>query len=106
MSLTLLNFYPGKKGTAWKLAYRASENNFTGDSFRKTCSGLGETFTIIKSTNGNIFGGYTPKNWGVNSAYEYDSTSFLFLLYSKASTFSGPVKILHNTGGNFSSIYN
>ena len=40
----------------WELLYRASENGFDSDAFSKECGERGNTLTIIKTTNGNVFG--------------------------------------------------
>jgi hypothetical protein len=104
MQAALISFYVGKN-TPWKLVFKATKNGFDGNSFRTLCSNIGETFVIIKSNHGNVFGGYTPKSWTSSSSYDYDANSFLFLLYSKAVGFTVPVKILHNTT-NLNSIYN
>ena len=48
---------------SWKLIYRASEHNYTAESFHKHCNDIGPTLIMIKSTNGWIFGGYTTQSW-------------------------------------------
>ena len=47
----------------WKLIYRASEHDFSADSFHKTCNDCGPTLVIIKDDKGCIYGGYTTKSW-------------------------------------------
>ena len=47
----------------WKLLYRASDHDFTADSFHEYCDDKGPTLTIIKSSDGWIFGGFTSQSW-------------------------------------------
>ena len=54
----------------WKLFYRASEHEYTPESFHKNCDGKSPTLIIIKSTDGWIFGGYTTRSWTDKYRYE------------------------------------
>ena len=47
----------------WRLLYRASENDYTAESFHEYCDNKGPTLVIIKSSGGWIFGGYTTQSW-------------------------------------------
>ncbi len=47
----------------WKLIYRASEHEYSGESFHEYCDDKGPTLIVIKSSGGWIFGGYTTKSW-------------------------------------------
>jgi hypothetical protein len=47
----------------WKLIYRATQNGFEASKFHNKCDNKLNTFVIIKSTNGNVFGGYTEQSW-------------------------------------------
>ena len=53
----------------WKLLYRASEHDYTGESFHEYCDDKGPTLVIIKSTEGWIFGGYTTQSWSGRCIY-------------------------------------
>ena len=59
----------------WKLLYRASEHEYTAESFHKCCDDKGPTVVIIKSTGGWIFGGYTTQSWSGDSMLS--TTSFI-----------------------------
>ena len=48
----------------WKMIYRASEHEYTGESFHEYCDNKGPTLIVIKSSGGWIFGGYTTQSWG------------------------------------------
>ena len=47
----------------WKLLYRASEHEYTAESFHEYCDDKGPTLIVIKSSGGWIFGGYTTQSW-------------------------------------------
>ena len=47
----------------WRLIYRASEHDYTDDSFHDYCDHQGPTLVIIKCADGRIFGGYTTQSW-------------------------------------------
>ncbi len=47
----------------WRLLYRASENDYIGESFHEYCDDKGPTLIVIKSSGGWIFGGYTTQSW-------------------------------------------
>ena len=45
------------------LVYRASEDGDRAKDFHKKCDKIGPNIVIIKTRKGNIFGGFTFKNW-------------------------------------------
>ena len=49
----------------WRLIYRASEHDYTAKSFHEYCDDKGPTLIVIKSSEGDIFGGYTTQSWKV-----------------------------------------
>jgi hypothetical protein len=57
------------------LRWRGSVDNFNNTQFHKNCDNSSSTITIIQDTDGNIFGGYTPLNWGQYSYSRYYSSS-------------------------------
>ena len=68
------------------LLYRASRDGFSSYNFHSKVDGVHGTFTLIKSINSNIFGGYTSLDWSGNSPSagmmgpQYDSNAFIFSL--------------------------
>lgn len=67
----------------WRLLYRASKDGFGASDFHSRCDGQENTLTIIKSTNGNVFGGYTEKEWNGNEVDKYDPNAFIFSYINK-----------------------
>ena len=53
----------------WKLIYRASEHEYSAESFHQYCNNKGPTLIVIKSSGGWIFGGYTTQSWSGWSIY-------------------------------------
>ncbi|KAK8795745.1 hypothetical protein WA158_000401 [Blastocystis sp. Blastoise] len=104
------------KEKRWKLLFRASEHNYSGEEFNRLCYHHGETVTIIKhighDNHINIFGGYTDQNWSqpvYNKNYENE---FIFTICNehnipptKYDYFGGPCCgrwcHLHNNGPYF-----
>jgi hypothetical protein len=52
-----------KQKKKWKLIFRASKENFQATAFHSKCDNQGPTIVIIKSSQGNIFGGYNSIPW-------------------------------------------
>ena len=63
-----------------KLLYRASEHEYKPISFHECCDDKGPTLTIIKSTEGWIFGGYTTQSW----LYPYDIICICYNMIDKS----------------------
>jgi hypothetical protein len=76
----------------FKLLYRGSRDGFGANDFSEKCFQKAKTLTIIKSTNGCIFGGYTEATWNYNNGnWVKDSKAFLFSLVNKDN--QQPLKI-------------
>jgi hypothetical protein len=71
------------------LLYRGSRDGVQGSSFHSRCDGKPHTITIIETTKGYIFGGYTPIPWESSSGtYKTDDSlsSFIFTLKNPQNT--------------------
>ena len=64
------------------ILYKASENDYSKDVFHDLCDGKAPTITIIESNAGNIFGGYTSKEWTSDGLWIDDEHAFLFQIKS------------------------
>eukprot|EP01080_Neovahlkampfia_damariscottae_P002757 gene2757-4165_t len=98
----LMKWIGSNKKEKWKLCYQATKDGFSASNFRSTCSGKGETITIIKTNLGYIFGGYTPLSWSTTNQYQYNNQSFLFSF--KNASNDAPKK-LDNNGPHHSNQY-
>jgi len=72
------------------LIYRASQDGFEAAKFHAKCDNKPNTLIIIKSTNGNVFGGYTEQTWNHNGGFKADPNSFIFSLINKLNK---PIKM-------------
>ena len=66
----------------WKLLYRASRDGFGALDFHSRCDNFKSTLTIIKTTTGYVFGGYTDQDWS-GKAFKIDPNAFIFSLINK-----------------------
>lgn len=65
----------------YKLIYRASEHGEDAEDFHERCDEIDGTLTIIKTKEGNIFGGYTSLSWDPeDEAEKKDEDAFVFSL--------------------------
>jgi hypothetical protein len=62
------------------LLYRGTRDGFRSSDFHGKCDGYANTVTLILSTNGSVFGGFTSVPWASSGGYQADQTpeSFLF----------------------------
>ena len=63
-----------------KLLYKATPEENTRDDFHRKCDNKGATVTIIETTKGRRFGGYTSLSWDSSSQWKNDKEAFLFSL--------------------------
>jgi hypothetical protein len=63
----------------WQLLYRATRDGFNAFDFHSKCDQKTNTLIIFKSTNNNVFGGYTEASWS-DKGFKRDPNSFLFSL--------------------------
>lgn len=83
----------------WTLVYRATEHGFGSQDFHSQCDNVPYTLTIIKSTQGNIFGGFTDVAWDSTSGYKKSRNAFIFSLINK---FDDPFKAhIHQNESEF-----
>eukprot|EP00771_Trimastix_marina_P000673 gnl/Trimastix_PCT/1696.p1 GENE.gnl/Trimastix_PCT/1696~~gnl/Trimastix_PCT/1696.p1 ORF type:complete len:397 (+),score=56.95 gnl/Trimastix_PCT/1696:159-1193(+) len=66
--------------TRAELLYKATRDGFMTATFHTKCNNQGTTLTLIQSTNGNLFGGYTPIPWTSDGQYHVDTATFIFSL--------------------------
>jgi hypothetical protein len=96
ISKILITFPPvlnALKQKQWTVLYRASDHGFKGSNFHSRCDGKSNTITIILTTDGFIFGGFTPIAWDSSASYKADTTgqSFLFSVNNPHNHDFGPI---------------
>ena len=80
------------------LLFRSTRDGATA-AFHKRCDYKGPTLVLIKDTDGNVFGGYTQKNWSSKWTHVSDTAAFLISVVSPHGT---PPVLFPSTGGNYS----
>jgi hypothetical protein len=76
----------------WTLLYRGSRDGFGSGDFHGKCENRGNTMTLIETTKGFIFGGFTPIPWDSSSGHKSDNSQMSFLFTLKNSRNSEPRK--------------
>ncbi len=71
---------------SFSLLWRGSRDGFDAAAFHRLCDGKSNTVTVIKNTNGFIFGGFTSIPCSTSGDYKADSTAFLFSLTNPSNT--------------------
>jgi hypothetical protein len=68
------------KTKQWKLLYRRIPDGFGASNFQSKCDSKSNTVTIILTTKGFIFGGFSSLAWDSNNQYKVDNArkSFIF----------------------------
>ncbi|KAF2075714.1 hypothetical protein CYY_002956 [Polysphondylium violaceum] len=79
----LNDWVDNKKSWNFVLLYRASENEFSVSSFHEKCDNKGPTITVIKTTSGDVFGGYNSQAWKSEGGAYGDKKCFIFTLVNK-----------------------
>jgi len=74
-----------KLNQKWNLIYKASQDGFGAFDFHQKCDNKKNTFIIIKSLNGNVFGGYTEQSWS-GYGFKQDKNAFMFSYINKNNT--------------------
>jgi hypothetical protein len=67
----------------WTLLYRGSRDGFAASNFHRKCDGRSHTLTIIETTKGFVFGGFTPVVWDSSNSYKADNTRRTFVFTAK-----------------------
>jgi hypothetical protein len=75
----LEEWFDGKKLHLEKI-YRGSEDGFLAENFHKLCDSKSPTLTVVESSMGKKFGGYTLVPWSSEQGWKEDLESFVFSL--------------------------
>ena len=66
-----------------ELLFRKSRDGSKPEDFHNKCDNKGNTITIIETTKGNKFGGYTELQWDKSEKFKKDKSTFIFSLNNK-----------------------
>ncbi len=64
----------------FKILFDSSATSYSAAAFHSAANGKGATITVIKDTNGNIFGGYNSNSWSSVAGYHTNPGGFIFNL--------------------------
>lgn len=83
-----LNELYGKEDQTWQLIYKGTRDGFASSDFHRRCDKKGPTLTLIRSTGGYLFGGYTSVSWESSEEFRWisDPDAFLFMLTNPYKT--------------------
>eukprot|EP00588_Corethron_pennatum_P027358 CAMPEP_0194312080 /NCGR_PEP_ID=MMETSP0171-20130528/9001_1 /TAXON_ID=218684 /ORGANISM="Corethron pennatum, Strain L29A3" /LENGTH=601 /DNA_ID=CAMNT_0039066451 /DNA_START=172 /DNA_END=1977 /DNA_ORIENTATION=+ len=79
-----------------ELLYRGSRDGYSGSTFHEKCNNQGATVTVIKSTEGFVFGGFADLPWTSDGDYHASPKAFLFALKSHSGIESTKMRIQNN----------
>lgn len=86
-----------------QLLYRASRDGWDTNDFHSKCDDKGATVTIVKTSEGYVFGGYTDQSWASEGHWKSSNEAFLFSLKCHAGL--APVKMRLKSGENRHAMY-
>ena len=86
------------KKIKYKLLYRGTRDGMNASSFHQKCNSISCTVSILKTTKGYKFGGYTEQSWENGKSWIKDDKSFIFSFdYMKIyNHINGTNAIFHN----------
>ncbi len=76
----MVELSPSHMRKKWQLLYKGSRDGFGAEDFHEKCDGIPNTFTLIQSTRGHIFGGFSSKAWQSNGKFKSDNKAYIFSL--------------------------
>mmetsp|Transcript_2675 Transcript_2675/g.4134 ORF Transcript_2675/g.4134 Transcript_2675/m.4134 type:complete len:599 (+) Transcript_2675:98-1894(+) len=85
------------------LLYRGSRDSVSGEDFHSTCDNQGCTLTVIETTCGFVFGGYSNTPWTSSTGWSSANKAFLFVL--SGSDITSPCKMKLKNANYGSEVY-
>ena len=62
------------------LRFRGTRDSFSTAEFHRRCDGRPCTLTLVRDTDGSVFGGFADAPWGGAEGYTASTSSFIFCL--------------------------
>lgn len=82
----LVEQWIGLSNYNWQLCWKGTYHGFSSYTFHSNCDYKGPTVTVVNTTLGYKFGGYTSQSWIKNAGWQFDSSAFLFSLNNTYNT--------------------
>eukprot|EP00733_Pompholyxophrys_punicea_P002281 Pompholyxophrys_punicea_v1_NODE_1652_length_605_cov_2.974545.p1 type:complete len:158 gc:universal NODE_1652_length_605_cov_2.974545:83-556(+) len=87
----LLSWLPMSRNMV--LLYRGTRDGFEGSAFHSKCDGHVNTLTLVRTTDNDVHGGFTPLPWNSNQVVVAGTgQSFVFTLVSRSSNVTAPAR--------------
>ena len=87
-----------------ELLYCASRDGWNASDFHSKCNNKGATITVVKTSEGYVFGGYADQSWASSGSWKSSNEAFLFSL--KCHGGLGPTKMKLKSGQSAYATYN
>eukprot|EP00833_Pecoramyces_ruminatium_P013998 jgi/Orpsp1_1/1188030/evm.model.d7180000061969.2 len=71
------------KKLSFKLIFRLTEDGTNSSDFRRKCNNIPNNLTLVKTAEGQRFGGFTQQSWTSSGNYKKDDNAFCFSLTKK-----------------------
>jgi len=81
-----INALYGWRAGTWVMCYQLTRDEYGGTIFHRMCDKLGSIFVVIKTTKGNIFGGYSGLGFSSTGFFMLDETAYAYSLIRPGST--------------------
>ena len=88
-----------------ELLFRKSRDDSKPEDFHNKCDNKGNTITIIETTKGYIFGGYTELQWDQSNSFKKDKSTFIFSLNNKTKYLPRNNNDSIYCGSNYGSVF-
>ena len=76
-----------------KMLYQASRDGWSTSEFHSKCDNQGPTLTVVRTSEGYVFGGFTDKPWSNRSNVSFVSSNEAFLFGLHCYGESNPIKM-------------
>mgnify|MGYP002630576794 CR=1 FL=1 len=85
----------GNAAQKWTLCYQRSTHAGDASTFHTKCNGKGPTISVMKTTTGKIFGGFTNIAWSDSQGYKNEAASWLFSIDGNSKHTAKPANYQH-----------
>lgn len=92
----------GMTDKIFRPCYRGTRDGFRGLDFHDHCNFVANTLTVIKDTQGWIFGGFVETQWDDRA---YNPVSQNAFLYSLKNSYGTPFRMNNNNADGSSAMY-
>jgi hypothetical protein len=81
--ITMVKQWISLQPLSLSLLYRGSRDGYDAVNFHKKVDNTNQTVTLVETTAGKIFGGYSDQEWNDTSGYKDSENAFVFSITNK-----------------------